>query len=239
MPAAEAATNPEVIRPNKQANKAKATKPEPDTKPDPETPPAAETAAAAPAPDPSFEDSSRKTEAKIASLTAGLKADAAANPRPVYHKLGQADLKRAEVARPDYRIVVRDLSITLEDILRPEYWANVGALLKEAIKRWPFACVEVIWDDASRYVRLLVIDADNLWAKVKVIEDIDLDGALEEAEALRTTASLNNAYTIKRISPSIGWAVIRNSDQRRLKQNLGSKEEAQKWVEELQKAHAR
>ncbi len=173
------------------------------------------------------------------ALEVMAQAEAAANPRPVYHKVGSHELRRADIARPDYRIVVTNLAVTLDDILRPEYWANVGGLLKEAVKRWPFAVVEVIWDDASRYVRLLVIDADDLWAKVKVIEDVDLSGSLLEAQELRNNAALNGAYTIKRISASAGWGVIRNTDNRTIKSNMGSKEEAQHWLSDLLKAHAR
>lgn len=224
MPAAQEAAVNTVIDPSKVAAP-------PTGKPDTET----DTAA----PDPSFQASADKSLAKAHALNAGLKADAAANPKPVYHKLTQGDLKRAEVARPDYRVIIVNNAITLDDILIPQYWANVGNMLKEAIKRWPYPVIEVIWDDASKYVRLLVIDADSLWAKVKVIEHKDLSGAMQEAEKIRSDASLTTDYLVKRVSPSIGWCVIRNSDAKRLKTNLGSREAAEAWLSDFLKSLGR
>lgn len=86
-------------------------------------------------------------------------------------KLNAGDLKRAEVARPDYRLVIKESAITIEDILRPEYWANVGGMFA---KDWPFSIIEVVWEDGSKYLRLIVMECGALYANVKILEVVML-----------------------------------------------------------------
>lgn len=141
------------------------------------------------------------------------------------------DLVVATYARPDFRVIVKDPRTTLEDVLRPEYWTNVGAKLAATIKDHPFAVIEMIWDDSSKYVRLLVLDASQVWAKVKLLEFVDLT----KVEAEEPPAATPD-FIVKYVSPSVRWAIVRVSDGERVKAGIGSKEEAEKELSDLIKA---
>lgn len=184
-------------------------------------------------PAPNFEDSVAASNARAAEVGKALKADVTAK-KPVRKILAGA-LTIASYTRPDFRVIVNDAAVTVEDVLKPEFWANVGGKLEQAAKQHPFPVIELIWGDASRYMRLLVTDAGPLWARVEVLENKELSG-LADAAALDKAAIEASGYFIKRVSPSVGWCVIRESDGEQIRKNLGSKDEAQRELADLVKA---
>jgi len=176
---------------------------------------------------------------------AGKKETVNLSPR----KILSGDLQRAEFCRAHFRVIVIDLETTLDDILKPEYWVNCGATLKGAGQH-PFPIVEVIWQDGSRYIELMVIDANNLWAKVRVLRDIDLTKQEERPALEKARKSLkkkseaspdpdsDNPFEIKWVSPSSKYGVIRKSDGERLTEGCESKEAAEQWIEDYNKSMA-
>lgn len=151
-------------------------------------------------------------------------------------KLLASHFLRAEYSRPDFRVVLKDNNTTLDDLLRPSYWANVGGLLKA--HTYPFAMIEVVWGDGSRYVRLICIQADRLWAKVKVLEDINLaaDTAGQTVESAAAEAEEAAEFKIEYKGPSLRYCVIRQSDKENIQANLADKAAAQKWLDDHLKA---
>lgn len=61
----------------------------------------------------------------------------------------------------------------LEDVLDTDYWKHI------AVKLRPHDTIEVLAEDGSWYARLLVINADRLWARVFKLEYHDLTNSHE------------------------------------------------------------
>ena len=185
-------------------------------------------------------------------MTAAEKKKETLSPR----KILAGDLQRSEYSRASYRIIVRELETSLEDILKPEYWVNCGDILKGSGLH-PFPIIEMIWEDGSRYLELIVIHAAHLSAKVKVLMDVDLSGipSVKESDkpAKNTKAPENKSkdddgsekpddgkpeYKVKWLSPKLLYGVVRTSDNERMTEGHETKEAAQTWLDDYLKAIA-
>lgn len=142
--------------------------------------------------------------------------------RPVL-KLLSGKLKRAEHERMVYRIKPDD-GTEIEDIMRPEFWAHVGRVLR------PFDLIEVVFNNGQRFLELVVMDAGPLWAKVAIKTDIDLASAKKEAGEVRDEVEANAQYRVE-WKGGAKWCVIRASDNEIIERNLASKEEAGKYLD--------
>ena len=180
-------------------------------------------------------------------------------------KILMKDLKRAEISRPDYRVLIKDINITVEDVIAPEYWTNVAEIFMK--DQWPFAIIEVIWADASKYMRLLVTNTQRISAKVVILELVNLNGnvfvktpiaksvaskseaaiksevedkkssdTVEEAKPVNEDYSDIGNYDIKYKGPVKKFCVIRKSDNRDLESEVATKEEAKTWLDDYIKA---
>lgn len=154
-----------------------------------------------------------------------------AEPKKDVRKMLPHQLKVDEFAAPRYRVIIEDLETNLDDINNVEFWAHVGKQL-EATNNNPFPIVELIWADGTQYVRVMVIAARNGYAKVRVLEHHDWsDGG--EAVLKEVQGEMNepdDIVTVKWISPTYKYGVIRNSDKEYLHSGCDTKEEAQKWA---------
>lgn len=153
-------------------------------------------------PDPSAQHKAKTEQEKLLMK--------AAAPRNVTRKLLGNDLKRAEYSRPDYRVIIREQGVTPDDVLQPSYWANVGELLKSG--GHPFPIVEIIWADGSRYMRLLVVDCGPLWAKVKVLENVEFGAETADAASMAEGADIEDFEVVYK-GPVNKWSVLRKKDQ--------------------------
>ena len=172
-------------------------------------------------------------------------------------KILSGDLQRAEFSRAHFRVIVTDLETTLDDILKPEYWVNCGATLK-GNGQHPFPIIEMIWQDGSRYIELVSIDANNLWAKVKVLRDVDLRGDVRQEQKKTTPPAPatttpdtgaqddgagaseedGNPLEVKYVNQHTKFCVIRKSDGERLNEGLETKEAAAQWIDDYNKSMA-
>lgn len=183
-----------------------------------------------------------KVDAYTPDREAAAKALKAAQPKhgavhvieKTLKKLSEFDLVLAEFARPAYRVLVSDPDITLAEICRPEYWANVGLKLK-GNGQYPFAIIEMMWADGTRYVELCVVDSGPQWAKVKVLRDVDMTQAMDEVQQI-VDQSPDAGYEVKYKGPALGWCVIRLKDNQRMTEKNGTKGDAQKWLTDYLKA---
>lgn len=97
------------------------------------------------------------------------------------------------------------------------YWAHVSVKMRMG------DIVEVLPEDCSYFSRLLVLDAGKLYAKVAVIEHVEINKADDEIEDV-------SGYEIKWRGPSARYGVIRGKDV--LKDGFVSKLEAKTWIDE-------
>lgn len=152
-------------------------------------------------------------------------------PKQELRKLLGGKLKRAEFERTVYRICP-EYGTTLEDLLKPEYWSHVGKQLRH------FDKIEVVFEDSSRYLELVVIDCAPLWAKVSVVLDLDLTDEKEEANKVRQDKDTNGDFRVEWGGNNQKFRVIRVADKEKIKEGFATKAEAEKWVEEHRKTVA-
>lgn len=125
-------------------------------------------------------------------------------------------LRAAEYHRTVYQVVPEG-DTPFEALLDPGYWAHVAAKLR------PMDRIEVEAEDGSYTALLIVRDTGRLFAKVSIIYHREL----EQVEVGAAIAIPSN-YLAKFCGPILKWCVIRDKD--RIKENLGSKEEANAWL---------
>ncbi len=139
-------------------------------------------------------------------------------------KIAGGDLKRAEHCRSQYHVRLRD-KVNIEDALKPEFWANVGRILR------PFDTIELVNYEATKYYELLVIDAGSLWAKVVIKSEIDLEEERGEAEKAREEALENAPYYIK-YNGGDRFCIFRRSDNAKVKKGIDNRLDAEKALDE-------
>lgn len=167
-------------------------------------------------------------------------SEPAKKPEPIAkgpRKLLVADLKRSEVARPDFRVLVKDTNTTFEDVLRPEYWANVSNMFNK--DRWPYAVIELIWQDASKYLKVLVVDCGPVHAKVRVLDQKDWSEVAPAKEEPEAEAGSRPDYEVKHKGTVKKWCVIRTSDNEFVSEGHADKQDAQKYLDDYRKALGR
>ena len=116
--------------------------------------------------------------------------------------------------------VTTERGTTVEDLLCPEYWAHVAANLR------PHDQIHAISEDGSWYARLIVINADRLWAKLHVLEKHDLSASREDMPQAQ-----EEAYEVVWLSAMAKYAVIRRADRAALKEGFQTKLEAFQWLD--------
>jgi len=112
------------------------------------------------------------------------------------------------MARPRY-------DDTLHDVLKPEYWRHHCGLLRAD------DFIEVLPEGSEWYARLLVVQADQFGAKVKVLQHTVLIDQVVRKESA-------SGFSVDRTGR--WWRVIRKQDQQVVKSGLESEVEAQTWI---------
>lgn len=126
-------------------------------------------------------------------------------------------------------IVNAELGDTPEELLKPQYWANVAKELKS------LDTIEVRAEDGSFYAKLLVRDSGRAYAKV-----VFLPGYPLVFKDITEVPEMDmDEYVIKWAGPEFKFRVLRKKDNEVLKFGFTNKEEARKWVIEHIKALAR
>lgn len=139
-------------------------------------------------------------------------------------------LKRAEVVRPFYRIIVEDLDTTRDDVLNPQYWAHCSEMFNRDTH--VFAIIELVWQDASKMMQVMVVSAGANFAKVKEIQFVDFSA--DEKDAFEYTDE-NPDFKVE-YRGGARWTVIRLADNQVLIEKLSSRLEAEKWLDDHMKA---
>lgn len=123
-------------------------------------------------------------------------------------------IQLAEHQRNIYQCVVEP-SVTRAHLLNDKFWQHVS------LKFQPYTRIEVITDDGRFFCELLVISAGRNWAAVKELRYIELGGVDIKKEAAK-----RDEFEVKWCGPAVKWAVIRRSDNARIKDQLDTREQA-------------
>lgn len=116
-----------------------------------------------------------------------------------------------------------------EDLLAPEYWAHVSAMLK------PWDRIEVRANDGSWLAELLVLESARNWARVHILNAYKLtttDMAMTQAEIRGKYAD----FRIEHMGPHEKWCVIRRSDNQKIHEGAENNDSARAWLDARIKA---
>lgn len=136
---------------------------------------------------------------------------------PKRHKL--ADYER------NLWVVTPEAGTSLDEVLKPEYWAHC------ADKMRAFDKVEVRAEDESYYAELLVRSAGKNWAVCSVLAQVDLDQKQVQVP--------EDAYTVGWGGPHQKHRVVRKSDNEVVFQGGETADAARAWLKEHLKAVGR
>jgi len=111
--------------------------------------------------------------------------------------LNATRLQRADHYFSDYAVVLPGAD-TLEDALKPEYWAHVAPKLRQG------DTIRIIPEDDSYFAEALVRATGTGFAKLELLRHIPFDAAQTEA--------VPDTVEVKWGGPHDKWRVIRRSD---------------------------
>lgn len=120
----------------------------------------------------------------------------------------QVHAHTVHVARPRY-------DDSLQDVLRPEYWRHHCGMLRVD------DFIEVVPEGSEWYARLIVVQADQYTAKVKLLQHTNLlDQEMQKESAAGFKADRNGRW----------WRVIRSADQAVVANGMKDEAEALAWI---------
>lgn len=147
-------------------------------------------------------------------------------------KLQPPRLRAAEFERTIYTATPEHGTV-FEDMLKPQYWANVAYKFK------PGDRIEITAENGDWFAELMVVAAARLWAKVAVLRYVELaEAKLTEGQAASDLVGLDpvDDYEVKWSGPSVKWRVLRKADNHPLRDGFQTKDEAENWLKDYVKA---
>ena len=109
-----------------------------------------------------------------------------------------------------------------EDLLRPEFWANIVRMAAGDI-------IEVRPEDQSYYAELYVLKRERNAAIVAVIRPpVKLEGAFKLTPGVK-------AYKVEFSGSHGKWRVVRLSDNTTVRDRFGSEGEARRWLDDYER----
>lgn len=140
-------------------------------------------------------------------------------------KLAVADFGLAEHILTQH-VVKAEAGLTLDDVMRPQYWSHVAAQLK------PMSLIHVYSKDGSFYALLTVRHCTRIEAIVEPV-------LVKEFKALERLAQSEGREFITRYgSAASGWQVLRAADKQLVKDGFDTERQAQEWLDGHLKALA-
>lgn len=129
--------------------------------------------------------------------------------------------------------------VSLDDVLKPDYWANVASRFRMYDK------IEVIFDEYNCWAEFLVVKIDNVsnqnlvnrtaqWAVIELINSYNLPLSDKNVSNKVNTDELDEKeYFVKYLNPHKRYAIIRASDNSIIEEGIHSKEEAANKMKQL------
>lgn len=139
-------------------------------------------------------------------------------------KIRSGQFKGAEFTRIIFS-AQPDAGTGVEDLLRPDFWANIAEQLK------PGARIEVMPIDGAYFAELLVLSSNRNAAVVVPLRVVDL-----VATVAITESGEDPEYSVKFRGPR-KFCVIRNSDGQPVIEDIDTKDLAYRELAEYVKAH--
>ena len=131
-------------------------------------------------------------------------------------KILQHQVKQADFIRTVWA-VKPEPGTSLEDMLAPDYWANVAKTLKAGDR------IEITAADNSWFAELLVRSTSALTATLAVLRHTDF------ASAKQSPAAGAVEYDVRHRG-SAGWSVVRLADKAIVFEKGDTREQADAWV---------
>ncbi len=145
-------------------------------------------------------------------------SNAALAEKPLVH-LAPSRMKQAEFTRVIYSVTCES-GTTVDQLLESSYWAHVGQMFK------PGDRIEVMPDDRSFFVELMVMAAGRLYADMTLLRSTDL----EPPKAVEGGVP----YEVEYAGDHVKFRV--RQGKLVLKENFQSKAQAIKWAKNHQNA---
>lgn len=131
------------------------------------------------------------------------------------------EFKLAEFTR-EHWCVTAPHGTTVQDMLKPEVWANVARRLK------PWSIIEVRAEDGSFFAQLVVLAAERTWAKCAVLFEVKLT----TSDVSKTQDAGVSGYQYQWKGAKLGHCIIRINDKEPVHINAPSKADALHWLTE-------
>lgn len=109
----------------------------------------------------------------------------------------------------------------------PSYWAHMSHQLKQ------LDLIECIWEDNSREATLRVLGSGHGWVKVSVLSSKEYPRF--SPEKLNTILP---GHKVQYVNNFVKWVVLREADNRRLKEGCDTEAEAFTWLANYAKSLA-
>jgi len=116
---------------------------------------------------------------------------------------------------------------TKDMLLDPSFWSHVSKGFTVGDK------IEVVWEDGTAYMVLLVRDCSRLYAKLGVIHEVHFEDRVEPGVSMDL-----DGYEVKWGGPHRKYRVIRKKDNQVMKDMLPSAEDGRKYILDHVKALA-
>ena len=133
---------------------------------------------------------------------------------PVAHP---SRMRLAEYDRQEW-IVNAEPGHTIDDILKPGYWAHMAPQMSA------YDHIEVRAEDGSWVADLLVVQVDRMWAKVVLKSKFEFSSSENPTDV--------DQHVVEWKGPQHRFAVIRISDREKIRDGFHTKEEAGAWMRE-------
>jgi len=113
------------------------------------------------------------------------------------------------------------------DLLESHYWAHEARRMMPNIgKPDGHTIITAIWEDRSKYMELLVVDAGSNYA---IVRQLTLVNLAEDSEP-----KSGSTYEAKWLNKTEKFGVMRIGDQSIMRANFHSKADAEKYITELE-----
>lgn len=111
------------------------------------------------------------------------------------------------------------------DLEEASYWANLSHLLKK------HDLIECVWEDGKGEALLRVLGSGQGWVKV-----ITIGGREYPKFSVEVLNTILPGHKVKYTNDFQKWAVVREADQRVLKDQCDTEEEAYRWLSNYAKS---
>lgn len=114
-----------------------------------------------------------------------------------------------------------------KDLETEHYWANLSHLLRK------YDTIRCVWEDTSREVTVTVLGAGQGWAKVVPIPASKVEYPKFDVAKLNTILP---GHKVRYTNDFQKWVVEREADQRVLKDQCDTEEQAFRWLDSYAKS---